>query len=88
MRELLVKHGLDPAESVMIGNEMRSDIAMAARCGVNAILVNHDGYTAAENAAGLTEARGAAPRERRAEIPLTACPDLEAVLQGERNEKK
>ena len=80
MRELLVKHGLDPAESVMIGNEMRSDIAMAARCGVNAILVNHDGYTDAEIAAGFEEARALTPLARRAEISLTACPNLEAVL--------
>ena len=83
MRELLAKHGLDPAESVMVGNEMRSDIAMAARCGVNAILVNHDGYTDAEIAAGFEEARAAAPRERMAEISLTVCQNLEAVLQGE-----
>ena len=81
MRELLMKHRLDPSESVMIGNEMRSDIVMACSCGVNAILVNHDGYTAADIAAGFEEAREAAPRERRTEISLDVCPDLASVLQ-------
>ena len=81
MRELLVKHQLDPSESVMIGNEMRSDIVMAGSCGVNAILVNHDGYTAADIAAGFEEAREAAPRERRPGLSLDVCPDLLSVLQ-------
>ena len=81
MQELLVKHQLDPSESVMIGNEMRSDILMAGSCGVNAILVNHDGYRGVEIAAGFEEAREAAPRERRAELSLDVCPDLASVLQ-------
>ena len=81
MRELLMKHQLDPSECVMIGNEMRSDIVMAGSCGVNAILVNHDGYTAADIAAGFEVAREAAPREQRAEISLDVCPDLASVLQ-------
>ncbi|MBR3154146.1 MAG: HAD family hydrolase [Lachnospiraceae bacterium] len=81
MRELLLKHQLDPVESVMIGNEMRSDIVMAARCGVNAILVNHDGYKGVEIAAGFEEAKEAALRHRRAEISLDVCPDLLSVLQ-------
>lgn len=80
LRELLEKHRLDPAGSVMIGNEMRSDIMMAARCGVNAILVNHDGYTDAEIAAGFAEASAAAPCRRRAELSLTVCLDLASVL--------
>lgn len=81
MRELLVKHQLDPAESVMIGNEMRSDIVMAGSCGVNAILVNHDGYRGIEIAAGFKEARAAAPREGRVEISLDVCSDLMSVLK-------
>jgi putative hydrolase of the HAD superfamily len=81
MLELLMKHQLDPSESVMIGNEMRSDIVIAGSCGVNAILVNHDGYRGVEIAAGFEEARAAAPRERRAEISLDACPNLLSVLQ-------
>ena len=81
MRELIVKHQLDPAESVMIGNEMRSDILMAGSCGVNAILVNHDGYRGVEIATGFEEARDMAPRQRRAEISLDVCPDLASVLQ-------
>jgi putative hydrolase of the HAD superfamily len=81
MQELLVKHQLDPSESVMIGNEMRSDIVMAGSCGVNAILVNHDGYRGVEIAAGFEEAREAAPRERRAGLSLDVCPDLLSVLQ-------
>ena len=81
MKELLLKHQLDPSESVMIGNEMRSDIVMAGSCGVNAILVNHDGYRGVEIAAGFEEAREAAPRERRAEISLDVCPNLLSLLQ-------
>ena len=81
MQELLDKHQLDPSESVMIGNEMRSDIVMAGSCGVNAILVNHDGYRGVEIAAGFEEAREAAPRERRDELFLDVCPDLASVLQ-------
>ena len=81
MRELLMKHQLDPSECVMIGNEMRSDIVMAGSCGVNAILVNHDGYRGVEIAAGFEEARAAAPRERRDQLSLDVCPDLASVLQ-------
>lgn len=81
MQELLVKHQLDLSESVMIGNEIRSDIVMAGGCGVNAILVNHDGYRGVEIAAGFEEASAAAPRERRAGLSLDVCPDLLSVLQ-------
>ena len=80
MQELLVKHQLDPAESVMIGNEMRSDIVMAGNCGVNAILVNHDGYRGVEIAAGFEEAREVAPCDRRAGLSFDVCPDLLSVL--------
>ena len=81
MQALLGKHQLDPSESVMIGNEMKSDILMAGRCGVNAIMMNHDGYRDDEIVAGFEAARAAAPRERRAEISFDVCPDLASVLQ-------
>lgn len=81
MRELLTKHQLDPDESVMIGNEMRSDIVMACRCGVSAILVNHDGYTAAEITKGFEAARKAAPASRGEKIALDVCPNLVSVLK-------
>ena len=62
MEELLEKHGLDPKETVMVGNDMKSDIEMAARCGVNAFLVNHDGYSEEEIRNGFERARAEAPR--------------------------
>ena len=62
MEELLEKHGLDPKETVMVGNDMDSDIMMAARCGVNGFLVNHDGYSEEEIEEGVARARAEAPR--------------------------
>ena len=61
MREMLEKHGLDPKETVMVGNDMGSDIMMAAGCGVNGFLVNHDGYTEEEIREGFERAREKAP---------------------------
>ena len=45
MERLLQKHGLFREESVMVGNDMESDIMMAATCGVSGIHVNTDQYS-------------------------------------------
>ena len=37
------KHAMDPAETVMIGNDPDTDMAVAAACGVRGILVSSDG---------------------------------------------
>ena len=43
LQELMQKHAMDPAETVMIGNDPDTDMAVAAACGVRGILVNSDG---------------------------------------------
>lgn len=80
MRDLLEKHGLDPDESVMVGNEIRSDIVMAARCGVNGILVNHDGYSEREIEDGFAKALETVPDERRGKVELRAHENLMCVI--------
>lgn len=81
MRELLEKHHLDLRQSVMIGNDMQADILMAARCGVNAILVNHDGYTQADIKHGFDKARSIVPAGRRGGASFHLCPDLASVVK-------
>lgn len=76
MQELLDKHHLDPRGSVMIGNDMDSDVLMAARCGVNAILVNHDGYSESEIREGFEKAGKLMPTNIGGNIELKASPDL------------
>ena len=80
MQELLDKHMLDPDESVMVGNEIKSDIVMAARCGVNGILVNHDGYSEQEIEDGFAKALDLVPDERRGEVELSAHENLMCVI--------
>ncbi len=80
MQELLDKHQLDLGESVMVGNDMNSDILMAARCGVNAILINHDGYSDSDIERGFAEARELVPSGRRGEVSFEACPDLKSLV--------
>ncbi|MDO4804021.1 MAG: HAD family hydrolase [Lachnospiraceae bacterium] len=80
MEELISKQGLDIRESVMIGNDMESDVMMAARCGVNAILVNHDGYSKPAIKEGFEQAREAAPTLRREEIEFLACDNLLSII--------
>ena len=43
MQLLLQQEGLDPKESVMVGNEPASDVAIALRCGMDSILLNTAG---------------------------------------------
>lgn len=40
LRLLMEKEGLKPSETVMIGNEMESDVKIADACGIDAIFVN------------------------------------------------
>lgn len=56
MECLLEKHRLKKTESVMIGNDMESDILMAARCGVSGIHVNTDQYSEEAVSLGLARA--------------------------------
>ena len=50
--------GLDPEETVMIGNEPGSDMGIAARCGVGGVLFNSGALTADEIRRGLEDAVG------------------------------
>ena len=56
MDRLLQKHRLLREESVMIGNDMESDIMMAATCGVSGIHVNTDQYSEEDLRSGLQKA--------------------------------
>ena len=40
MELLIEKEGLNPEETVMVGNEVQSDVAIALRCGVDSICLN------------------------------------------------
>ena len=51
------RHDLLREESVMIGNDMESDIMMAAKCGVSGIHVNTDHYSEKDLRSGLSKAR-------------------------------
>ena len=42
LKRLLAEEGLAAEETVMVGNEIRSDVKIADACGVNAILINID----------------------------------------------
>ncbi len=76
LMKMLEKHGMDPAETLMVGNDMASDIMMAARCGVNAFLVNHDGYSGEAIAQGFQEAREAAPEGSGIVLAAGFLPDI------------
>lgn len=43
LQELMQKHAMDPAETVMIGNDPSTDIVVAEACGVRGVLVSSDG---------------------------------------------
>lgn len=57
LERLLSDHSLDPADCVMIGNDWRSDMAIAAKCGVDGIFLNTDHYREFEIRAGLPKGR-------------------------------
>ena len=42
---LIDKHGLDKSKCVMIGNETKSDIEIAKRCGISSILVQNGDFS-------------------------------------------
>jgi putative hydrolase of the HAD superfamily len=80
---LMAAHGMDPAETVMIGNDWRSDMAVAAANGIFGIHVNSDGYTAAEKRAFRAEierrfGRGPAARIAEAETVAALLPPTES----------
>lgn len=57
METLLREQRLDAADCVMIGNDWRSDMAIAAKCGVDGIFLNTDHYRDTEIRAGLPKGR-------------------------------
>ena len=48
LRALLREQKLDPTACVMVGNDVRSDMAIARACGVRGVLLNTDGHSDAE----------------------------------------
>ncbi len=65
---LMAAHGMDPGETVLIGNDWRSDMAIAAANGIFAVHVNSDGYSAAEKCAFRTELERRFGREAASRI--------------------
>lgn len=57
MEKLLTDHQLDPSRCVMIGNDWNSDMALAAKCGVDGVFLNSDHYRESEIRAGLPKGR-------------------------------
>ena len=57
LQKLLDEQRLAPEDCVMIGNDWRSDMAIAAKCGVDGIFLNTDHYREAEIRAGLPKGR-------------------------------
>ena len=45
LQMLIDKHGLDKSKCVMIGNEIKSDIEIAKRCGISSILVQDGDFS-------------------------------------------
>ena len=48
LKSLLEKHGLEPEETVMVGNDFDSDMAIAEACGIDGIFLNSFHYDKAE----------------------------------------
>lgn len=57
LQKLLDEQKLDASDCVMIGNDWRSDMAIAAKCGVDGIFLNTDHYRESEIRAGLPKGR-------------------------------
>lgn len=57
LEALLREQRLQPESCVMIGNDWRSDMAIAAKCGVDGIFLNTDRYTEGQIRAGLPKGR-------------------------------
>lgn len=54
---LLREQRLQPADCVVIGNDWRSDMSIAAKCGVDGIFLNTDHYREDEIRSGLPKGR-------------------------------
>ena len=57
LERLLQEQRLDKKETVLVGNDWFSDMALAAKCGIDGIFVNTGHYTEAEIRAGLPKGR-------------------------------
>ena len=57
MRKLLDEQHLAADDCVMVGNDWRSDMAVAAKCGMDGIFLNTGRYREAEIRAGLPKGR-------------------------------
>ena len=68
LAELMAAHGMAAAETVMIGNDWRDDMGVAAANGVAGIVVNSDRLSAARR------------RECRAELAARFSPDAAARI--------
>jgi putative hydrolase of the HAD superfamily len=55
MERLLDEYQISPKDALMIGNEIRSDCAVAAECGVPSVFLNTDRYTEKEIAKQIRE---------------------------------
>ncbi len=56
--KLILQQGLDKSETIMVGNEPRADMGMAALCGVHGILLNSCGLKPDVVKAQITETAG------------------------------
>ncbi len=57
LQKLLDEQRLDPADCVLVGNDWRSDMTVAAKCGVDGIFLNTGHYREEEIRAGLPKGR-------------------------------
>ena len=57
LQTLLREQNLKAEDCVMIGNDWRSDMGIAAKCGVDGIFLNTDRYTEAQIRAGLPKGK-------------------------------
>ncbi|MGX8721166.1 MAG: HAD family hydrolase, partial [Eubacteriales bacterium] len=53
LERLLKAEGLAPGDCVLVGNDLSTDMAVAAACGVKGIFLNTDGLTEKEIAHGF-----------------------------------
>lgn len=57
LEKLLLEQRLDPADCVLVGNDWKSDMAIAAKCGVDGIFLNTGRFLESEIRAGLPKGR-------------------------------
>ena len=48
LKQVLDDHGLNPSETVMVGNDLTTDIAVAEAVGIDSILLNTFPYSRRE----------------------------------------